>query len=145
MHTGTPEPWKADSMDEEANLVSGRLMKGILIILGTLSLALGIVGIFLPVLPTTPFLLLAAASYARSSEKFYNWLTGNRLFGRYILDYREGRGVPLRVKLLAATYLWAAIAVSAFLIGNMWIILVLLIIGVSVSLHIFMLKSHIQG
>ena len=69
------------------------LIKIILISVGSLSVLLGILGIFLPLLPTTPFLLLAALCYSRSSERFYQWLVTNRWFGEYIRNYREGRGI----------------------------------------------------
>jgi uncharacterized membrane protein YbaN (DUF454 family) len=70
----------------------------LLIITGTLFVGLGIVGIFIPVLPTTPFLLLAAACYARSSRKFHEWLLNNRWFGDYIRNYLQGKGFPKKVK-----------------------------------------------
>ena len=79
---------------------------------------LGIIGIFLPIVPTTPFLLLAAACYARGSERLYNWLMTNKVFGQYIGNYREGKGIPLKVKILSISFLWVAIAVSIFLIDN---------------------------
>ena len=71
-----------------------RWLKIFLISLGVFFICLGFVGIFIPVLPTTPFVLLSAALFARSSERFYRWLITNRFFGQYLKDYREGRGVP---------------------------------------------------
>jgi hypothetical protein len=88
----------------EKRQIIGNLSKGVLIIAGTSFAGLGILGIFLPLLPTTPFLLLAAACYARSSERFYNWLLNNRWFGHYIRNYLEGKGVPLRVKVLSICF-----------------------------------------
>src|SRR4030042_6734093 len=75
-------------------------VRAALLVLGTLFLATGTVGIFLPLLPTTPFFLLAAACYARSSKRFYHWLLYNRLFGSYIRNYRQGKGTALRFKVL---------------------------------------------
>ena len=75
------------------------LIKIILISVGSLSVLLGILGIFLPLLPTTPFLLLAALCYSRSSERFYQWLVTNRWFGEYIRNYREGRGITSKHKI----------------------------------------------
>ena len=72
----------------------------LLITLGTFFVGVGIAGIFIPVLPTTPFLLLSAALYAKSSTKFYNWLINNRIFGQYIKNYREGKGISLRLKII---------------------------------------------
>ena len=74
---------------------TGNLSRWLLIAAGTVFLALGVVGILLPLLPTTPFLLLAAACYAKSSKRFSNWLLNNRVFGKIIKDYREGWGIPL--------------------------------------------------
>ena len=82
---------KSNQMD----LISNKFFRFLLIIAGTIFLVFGIIGIFLPILPTTPFLLLAAACYARSSKRFYNWLMNNKWFGNYIKNYNEGRGVPL--------------------------------------------------
>jgi uncharacterized membrane protein YbaN (DUF454 family) len=78
--------------------------------LGTLFVVLGIAGIFLPVLPTTPFMILAAACYARASTRFYNWLLNNRMFGPTILEWRRYRSIPYRVK-------WTAIVLMAVTLG----------------------------
>ena len=69
-------------------------VKILLITSGTFFIGVGLMGIFLPILPTTPFLLISAALYARSSTRFYNWLINNRIFGQYIKNYREGKGIP---------------------------------------------------
>lgn len=109
---------------------------------GTFFVGLGILGIFLPVLPTTPFLLLAAAFYARSSQRFYNWLLCNRWFGDYIRNYIQGRGVPLRVKVLTIALLWITIGLSAaFVVQAFAVRLVLVLIAVGVSLHIVLLRT----
>lgn len=109
---------------------------------GTFFVGLGILGIFLPVLPTTPFLLLAAAFYARSSQRFYNWLIYNRWFGEYIRNYIQGRGVPLRIKVLTIALLWITIGLSvAFVVQAFAVRLVLVLIAVGVSLHIVLLRT----
>ena len=77
----------------------GRPRRGLLVVGGTVAVGLGVVGIFVPLLPTPPFLLLAAACFVRSSDRLYRWLLGNRLFGEYIPRYREGSGVPLASKI----------------------------------------------
>jgi len=82
-----------------------KLVRVVLIVAGTFSIALGILGIFVPVLPTTPFLLLAAACYARSSQRFYDWLLNNKYFGNYIRNYRERKAIPLKGKVLALALL----------------------------------------
>ena len=78
---------ESNNIDKERS----RFVKALYFIAGTVCLILGIIGIILPILPTTPFLLLAAGCYARSSERFYNWLLNNRILGSYIRNYREGK------------------------------------------------------
>ena len=114
-----------------------------LITAGTICVGLGALGIFLPLLPTTPFLLLAAACYIRSSEKFYCWLITNRWFGSYIRNYREGRGVPRSTKIIAVGLLWTTIGYSAFYVISSLIVRVLLIlIAVGVTTHLVLLKTY---
>jgi hypothetical protein len=113
-----------------------------LIVIGTFFVGLGILGIILPVLPTTPFFLLAAALYSRSSDKFYNWLVRNRWFGKYISDYREGKGVPRKVKLSSITFLWCTIIVSVILIDVSWIRILLILIATGVTAHILLIRTR---
>jgi len=119
-----------------------RIARAILIAIGTSSLALGIVGVFLPILPTTPFLLLAAACYARSSRRFYDWLISNIFFGEYIRNYLERRGIPLRVKVLSIALLWITIGCSAaFAVDALWLRILLAAIAVGVTLHVLSLRT----
>ncbi len=120
--------------------MSAALKRYLLIALGTLCLAIGIVGIFTPILPTTPFLLLAAFCYLRSSARFHRWLMNNRVFGGYIRSYTEGRGIPLKVKLFTITLLWVTIGISIWLVANMIVTIVLLVVAVGVSLHIAFIR-----
>jgi len=114
----------------------------LLIIAGTLFTAIGIVGIFVPILPTTPFLLLAAACYMRSSERFYNRLLHNRLFGAYLSNYLAGRGMPLRVKIWTIALLWATIGGTAlFAVNHLAIRIVLILVAICVTVHIALLKT----
>jgi len=106
-------------------------------IAGTASLVIGGAGIFLPLLPTTPFLLLAAVCYARSSERWYNWLLYNRWFGSYIKNWHDGKGIPMRTKILSVVFLtltigYSAVFVVPFVLGKV----VLILIAVGVSVHI---------
>ena len=113
-----------------------------LVAVGSLSAALGLIGIFVPLLPTTPLLLLAAACYSRSSEKFYNRLLNSRCCGRYISNYREGRGIPLWQKVLTITLLWVTIGLTAWLaVSGLWIRLVLLAVAVGVTVHVATLRT----
>jgi uncharacterized membrane protein YbaN (DUF454 family) len=119
-----------------------KLLRVILIAAGSLFVGLGILGIFLPVLPTTPFLLLAAACYARSSPKFYDWLLNNRYFGNYIKNYRERKSVPLKVKMLTIALLWVTIGFSViFAVETIFIRVILILIAIGVSIHVFSLRT----
>jgi uncharacterized membrane protein YbaN (DUF454 family) len=114
-----------------------KITRPLLIVAGTTSTAIGIAGIFIPILPTTPFLLLAAACYMRSSERFYHWLTNNRFLGIYIRNYLQGKRIPLRVKVFTISLLWVTIGLSASLgTDNLIIRIVLAVIAVGVTLHI---------
>ncbi len=126
-------------------MVRWRLKQQLLIAAGTVSTILGTVGIFVPVLPTTPFLLLAAACYLRSSERLYHWLVRNRLLGSYIASYLEGRGMSLRVKLFTILLLWTAIGLSIFMgTNNLAIRVVLLLVAIGVTIHICLLRTRKQ-
>lgn len=103
-----------------------KVLSILLLICGTISLGLGIIGIFLPLLPTTPFLLLTAACYVRSSERFYKWLISNKYFGTYILNYRSGKGIPLRAKILGVTLLWISMCYTIFFIIPLLVVKILL-------------------
>jgi uncharacterized protein len=104
------------------------IVKILLIISGTISLVLGIAGIILPLLPTTPLLLLAAACYVRSSDRLYQWLIHNKYFGHYIVDYREGRGIPLRAKVIGVTVLWLSISYTSIFVVPLWPVKILLVL-----------------
>lgn len=91
-------------------------LRWLLIGIGWCSVALGIVGIFLPVLPTTPFLLLAAACFVRSSRRFYLWLVTHPRLGPWIRDYLDGEGIPLKGKVYAIALMWASILLSCYLV-----------------------------
>ena len=97
-----------------------RLTNILWILLGSLSVVVGIIGIFVPLLPTAPFLLFAAYCYARSSERFYNWLMNNRVFGSYIKNYREGRGILMRDKIVTLVVLWITISYTSFIAISVW-------------------------
>ena len=102
-----------------------------LIVLGSLFLALGAVGVVVPGLPTTPFLLLAAALYFRSSERLYSWLLNHRIFGKAIRRFRETKSIPLRAKIISIGTMWAMILLSILLfIGNRNVEIVVAVLGV---------------
>lgn len=109
--------------------------------LGTIFLICGVIGIFLPLLPTTPFLLLAAACYVKASPRLYRRLMANKYLGSYIENYRAGRGIPAKAKLLSISVLWATISISAFRIDSPHIRIFLLIVAISVTVHIITRKT----
>jgi uncharacterized membrane protein YbaN (DUF454 family) len=110
---------------------------------GTLSTGLGIIGIFVPILPTTPFLLLAAACYMRSSERFYRWLISNRIFGAYVRNYIEGKGMPVRIKIITILLLWLTIGLTVtFGVQNTIVRVVLICVAIGVTTHIILIKKR---
>ena len=118
-------------------------MRTFLLLAGHVSLALGIVGILVPLLPTTPFLLLAAACYIRGSKSTYNWLMNHRIFGTYIKNYQEGGGISTKLKIVLIVMIWATIPLSSVLIIESFVIRgVLLVIAAIVSIIILRLPTH---
>jgi len=110
---------------------------------GIILVGVGIVGIFVPILPTTPFLLLAAACFIRSSDRLYKWLLSNRIFGEYLKNYMEKKGIPIGVKIFTILFLWTTILISVILfINNIWIDGLMIIIALGVTLHLIMIKTH---
>lgn len=95
-------------------------MKTLLAALGAFALALGVIGIFVPLLPTTPFLLLAVALWVRSSPRLYGWLLSHRRLGGYIRDFREKRAIPLRAKVLSLGLMWASMLYCVFAVVDAW-------------------------
>ena len=117
-------------------------MKYILIIFGSISLVLGVIGIFLPLLPTTPFLLLAAALYVRSSENLYNWLIHQKYLGTYIRNFREHKAIPMRAKIISVTLVWATLLYCALFISeNIYLSITLLVLATGISWHILSYKT----
>ncbi len=112
------------------------------LVAGTISLGLGILGIPLPLLPTTPFLLLSAYCYARSSRRFYYWLINHKHLGKHIHNYWEHRGIAPRVKFGAIAFLWISMALTAiFAMDSIWMRLVLLVVAIAVTIHIAAIKT----
>lgn len=113
-------------------------MRIFLIIVGSVSLVLGLLGVFLPVLPTTPFLLLSAALWVKSSPRLYEWLLNHRIFGDYIRNFREYRAIPLRAKIVSVTLLWATMSYCIFVVANekLWLQIVFATIAIAITWHI---------
>ena len=122
--------------------ITSNLGRWVLIITGSFFTGLAILGIFLPLLPTIPFLLLAAACYIRSSERFYNWLINNKWLGNYIKNYLEGKGVSLKVKVLSISLLWITVGYSIIFVVNIFPIRVILIlIAIGVTIHLLFIRT----
>lgn len=120
-------------------LVENRALRWFLFGLGWLSVSLGVLGIFLPLLPTTPFMLLAAGCFARSSERFYCWITSHHRYGPMIADYLAGKGLPMRAKYLAISLLWLSILFGVFWVDFVWAKLAMLLTAVGVTTYLWRL------
>mgnify|MGYP006284138881 FL=1 len=118
------------------------MLKSLYVGIGTFSLGIGIIGIVVPLLPTTPFLLLSAACYAKGSERMYQWFINIRWIGKTIKNYHEGNGISIKGKIISIIFLWLTILVSMILMyPNTIVQLLLLIITISVTYHIISLKT----
>jgi uncharacterized membrane protein YbaN (DUF454 family) len=124
-----------------ATVVVAPVRRMALLVCGSLSLALGVAGIFVPLLPTTCFLLLAAWCYARSSPRLYGWLLTTRWIGSYLRRYRDDRAIPAGVKTASLTMLWITIGYSVFVFPNLAVRIVLLMIAVAVTAHLWKLPT----
>ena len=117
-------------------------MKYLLIVLGSICLALGVIGIFLPLLPTTPFLLLSAALYVRSSEKLYQWLIHQKYLGTYIRNFREHKAIPLRAKIISVAMVWITLTYCAIMVSEeIWIKIIFLLLAIGDTWHILSYKT----
>jgi len=119
-----------------------KVVKVLLIIIGTISLVLGMLGIFIPLFPTMPFLLFTAACYLKSSNNLYILLIENKYIGKHLVNYKESRSISRNVKYMTIISLWISIGFSAIVIvSNNYIKVLLLFIAVAVSFHVASLKS----
>jgi uncharacterized protein len=116
-------------------------MKILLNVIGSIAVVLAILGIFLPLLPTTPFLLLASACYIRGSERMHRWLMNHRLFGDYLRNIQERRGMPLRGKVITLVLMWASLGYSIYTVNAMLLKGLLVVIGIGVTTFILRMKT----
>lgn len=114
-------------------------------ILGSIFLLLGILGIILPLLPATPFLLLASACYLRGSKTLHDWLMKNKYLGPYIANIRDRRGMPRQAKIVTVLILWASLLFSAYRVESLVVQSTLLVIGIAVTTLILKLKTIEQN
>ena len=115
------------------------MMRGAYIIVGTIALVIGAIGLFLPVVPTTPLVLLAAACYYRGSDRLHTWILSSRWFGDTIKNYQEGRGLTRDTKVRAISMMWAMILISAwFFVSNLFVRVAM--IGVAMGVTVYLVR-----
>ena len=120
-----------------------KLRTVLFITIGAICVILALIGIFLPVLPTTPLLLLAAFFFTRSSNRALQWLLNNRWFGKYIRNYHEGRGISINNKIIALLSLWITIGLTTiFVVENVWVRGTLLLVACGVTVHLLRIKTY---
>lgn len=123
-------------------MAKSALLRGLLVAAGIVSFGLGAIGVFVPLLPTTPFLLLAAACFIRGSDRLYFWLIHHRWFGPYIRNYREHRAITRRARIVSLALLWSVIGYSALFAARAWWLRALLgLIAAGVTVHLLQLKT----
>lgn len=113
--------------------------------IGVLALLLGAIGIFLPLLPTTPFLLLASACFLRGSDRLHRWLISHPHCGKLIRDYEEKRAVPRRAKVLGIGMMWLSMSFSIYLVASPWLKLMLAAIAIAVTVYMLRLRTLAPG
>ena len=117
------------------------IRRALLITAGLAAVVAGAIGIVVPLLPTTPFLLLAAVCFVRSSDRLYRWLTTNRVFGVYLRNYQEHRAMPAGMKWCAISVLWLTIGVSIAAIGHLSVRILLVVVGIGVTILIARIRT----
>lgn len=113
------------------------IKKGLLIAGGCLSLVLGVIGAFVPLLPTVPLVLLAGFCFARSSERLHNWLLNHAYFGAILRNFEAGKGIPRKIKIRAITAVWISMGISCWIVDRLALCLMLFAIGLSVSVYLW--------
>lgn len=122
-------------------MIFKNIKKYLLIIVGSLTLILGTIGIFIPILPTTPFLLVCAYCYIRSSKSLYDWLINHKVFGKYVYSYLVHKAIKKSSKIIAITLIWASLSFTIYLLQNIYLAFMLIFIGGAVSIYLLSLKT----
>ncbi len=131
-----------ESNTSNRSVIRQPLLRFVVFTCGWLSLALGVAGIFLPVLPTTPFLLLSAACFIRTSPRFYHWLIEHPHLGKYVIYYLDGQGMPKKAKVYTLLLMWTTMLLTAFVFTDRLMLKILLpLIGLGVSIYILRLPT----
>lgn len=129
--------------EQVVDTLPGPVRRGVYFSVGAVSVVLGVIGIFVPLWPTTCFLLLAGWCFARSSARAERWLHENRLFGRYLKDYREQGTISSRVRATSVATLWTFIAISGVLLASrLWAVALLLLIAIAITVHLYSLPTE---
>ena len=122
-----------------------KIKRTLILISGFIALGLGMLGMVVPLLPTTPLVLLAVACFSYSSERFYNWTRSNALFAPYVENYVEKRGLTMKFKIRNIVFLWVSLAVSMLIFRTTFIYMMLGIVGVSVTTHLLLTKTRAEN
>jgi len=131
------------SNQENSKTIKISVIRYAYLVSGFLLVAIGIIGIFLPLLPTTIFLILASACFVKSSPKANEWLRNNKFLGPYLKNYQNKTGLTIKSKIFTIIFLWLSIGISAFYLTNEFHIrMLLLAIGAGVSIHIIYIKTQ---
>ena len=139
-------PIDHDAAERAVDTLPGPVRRGVYFTVGAVSVVLGVIGMVVPLWPTTCFLLLAAWCFARSSQRAERWLYENRLFGKFIADYRERGVISSRIRLTTVATMWVFMGASAIVLSSrLWISGLLLIIAVGVTWHLFSLPAAEEG
>ena len=118
------------------------IIRYVYVVLGILFYVLGVIGIFVPLLPTTPFLLLSAALFFRSSPRLYHLLLNHPQLGPYIRNFREHKAIPLRIKIISVSLVWLTILHAVFFLLDYWILeILLLILAVCITVYILHFRT----
>ncbi len=113
-----------------------------LIALGWVSIIVGVIGIFVPLVPTTPLILLAAACFARSSTRFHNWLIAHPYFGNIIKKYQSGLGIERKIRNRAIVIMWMGMTISMLIVFKIWSTVMLTAIGIGVTIYLMRLPVY---
>jgi hypothetical protein len=116
-------------------------MKILFNLAGFASLGFGIIGMFLPLIPTVPLILAAAYFFAKGSDNFYNWLIEHKVFGKYIRDYKSGSGIPKHAKIKAILLVWTSITISIIIVKIQVVQILLLLISLVLTYYLFSLPT----
>lgn len=140
---GESRPQPRHGETDDLPLAASALARRLYLLAGSIALGLGVLGMFLPLLPTTPFVLLAAACYARGSPRFHRWLLANRTFGPLIHEWQRHRAIPYRTKLAAIALMSATLGVSiVFFVDPVWLRLLLAAFGLALAIWMWRIPSR---